>query len=210
MERFEAEGKTMTNPIIIFASSPDGKGAWNNFERWAIALDGKVLDPNSMDAAVIVLEDKTPPDKLPLEFDQEWPVFVVEHAGTPPNDGQRAVMANWPTYRCVATFNHVPGTYFYEKLKILLGPSSEDAMRQAAVADIVNRCSADSEWLALSEFAMVQQIKLLDPQADTTDYEAAIKALASGADMFDALNDGVDAMAIINGEIGRLSLAATD
>lgn len=200
----------MTNPIIIFARSPESNGAWGDFKRCAIAHDGRLLTSHSMNGAVIILADNTEPLQMTLVFDQGYPVFGVEHAGTPPNDRQRAEMAKWPQYRCVASFHHDPGnSHFYESLKVLLEPSSTDARRQEVVADILNRCSADAEWLVLNEFAIVQQIKLLAPQSDTTVFETAIKALGSGAEMFDALEDGQDTAEIINDEIKRLSASCT-
>ena len=194
----------MTNPIIIFAKSPDYKGAWDDFERCAISSNGQILDPCSMAAAIIVLADDTELEDIELEFDPGEPVFGVEHGGNPPDDEQKVAMGKWPHYDNVASFSHIEGNYFYEKLKILLGNTADDAMRQAAVADLVSRCTVDAGWLILNEFAMVQQIKLLDPGAGVTAFETTIKDLKLGAKLFERLKNGESATSIINDEMARL------
>ena len=157
-----------------------------------------------MEAAVIILADDTEPDKLELKFDQSSPVFGVEHGGNPPDDEQKVAMGKWPHYDNVASFSHIEGNYFYDKLKVLLGDTADDAMRQAAVTDVVSRCTTDAGWLILNEFAMVQQIKLLDPGASVTAFESTIKDLKLGAKLFERLKSGESATSIINDEMARL------
>ena len=196
------------NPVIIFARSPDHNGAWGTFEHFAIASDGQVLPPHSKNAAVIILPDDIKAEDMDLEFSQDEPVFGVEHEGKRLTESQRMQMKKWPKYQRVAGFHHTDGRYFYERLKMLLGPASAQDQRKIAVADVVSRCSSETEWRVITEFAMIQQIKLLDPSADTAAFEATIKAVTGGKKMFDDLDIGYSPAEIINSNVERLHGAA--
>ncbi|WP_291208686.1 hypothetical protein [Hyphomonas sp.] len=196
----------MANPLVIFARPNDPLGgAWLNLQISAFDADGRRLENDFERGSLIVMRDTITRELMPTHFDGAHPVLWVEHGSKPPSDEQYTVIRQWPNQRRAKIFSHVPGAEIYEKLKIILHRNSHAHEIASAIESLKSGIFADAEWMIINNVAMLEQTRILNPEAVLGAWEAEIRTTELGDFLLGQGGAAGGIQAAISNEVARLS-----
>lgn len=153
-------------PVIIYTRRNDGRGAWTDlqttgFDARGNCLVGEALDHHEAIVVLVVPDDETPPARF------RPPTHLFTHNGGPDSQRENAEFTGVSD-----GFTNIPGNPIYEVLKNLMAPGNSDR-KAKVIEDLLNGIDANRNLIALSEFCMIEQIRMLSPNQDEADLEAA-------------------------------------